>query len=221
MEKYSDALLQCPLFAGIDRIGLKSLLDCVHASKRAYGRGSFIFMEAERIGFVGALLSGSLHIIQEDFWGNRSILARVEPPEIFAEAFACAGLERSPVSVVAVEDCEVLAMDFKKIVAICPQSCAFHARLIENMLGVLARKNVSLVRKLEHVAKRGTRGKLLSYLSSRALEEGADSFDIPFKRQELADYLSVDRSAMSSEMSKMRKEGLLSFYREHFQLLKH
>ena len=169
---------------------------------------------------MGVVLTGSLHIVQEDFWGRRTILTHIGPGELFGEAFAFAELERLPVSAMAAEDAEVLLLDQRKIMSPCPEACGFHSDLVGNMLRILARKNVGLVQKIAHLTRRSTREKLLSYLSIRAREAGSGSFSIPFNRQELADYLAVDRSALSNELSKMRDEGILEFDRNEFELFK-
>ncbi len=215
-----DVLKKCPLCAGIADDELGALLDCLRAAPKSYAKDDFVFLAGERAGAMGIVLSGVLHIVQEDFWGRRAILARLPPGELFGEAFACAGLERLPVSVLAAEAAEILLLDYGKIIAPCARNCSFHARIINNMLRILARKNVMLVQKIEHLTRRSTREKLLSYLSGRARETGQNSFAIPFNRQELADYLAVDRSAMSNELSKMRDEGILDFSRNEFELFK-
>ena len=165
------------------------------------------------------MLTGNVHVIQEDFWGNRTILANIEPGELFGEAFSCAGLDKLPVSVLAVQDSEVLMIDYRKIITTCSSSCVFHTALIHNMLRILADKNVMLTQKMELLTKNTTREKLLAYLSLQAQQAGSTKFNIPFNRQGLADYLSVDRSAMSAELSKMQKDGVLVYKKNRFELL--
>jgi CRP-like cAMP-binding protein len=142
----------------------------------------------------------------------------VELGGLFGEAFACAGAENLPVGVMAAEESEILLMNHERMLTSCPSACAFHTALIRNLTRILAEKNVILTQKLEHVTRRTTREKLLSYLSARAKLAKGNVFDIPFSRQELADYLSVERSAMSAELSRMRNEGLLRYKRNHFEL---
>ena len=147
-------------------------------------------------------------------------MAKLIPSDLFAEAFACAQVNEMPMDVTASESSEVLFLDFAKLITTCQDTCGFHKRLVENMMKVLAYKNVFLMQKVEHVTRRNTREKLLSYLSSQALKSGCSSFDIPFDRQELADYLAVDRSAMSAELARMKNEGLLKFKHNHFELMR-
>ena len=213
-------LKNCPLFNGIGESDLAALLGCLTAAQKICARDDFIFLAGERAGAMGVVLSGSLHIVQEDFWGRRTILTHIGTGELFGEAFAFAGLERLPVSAMAAEASEVLLLDQRKIMSPCPEACGFHSSLVGNMLRILARKNVTLVQKIEHLTRRSTREKLLAYLSSRARETGSGKFNIPFNRQELADYLAVDRSAMSNELSKMREEGMLEFNRNEFKLFR-
>jgi CRP-like cAMP-binding protein len=209
----------CPLFADIGADDLGALLSCLSARRSAYERGAFIFVSGGDATRVGVVLSGGVHVVKEDYEGNRAILTRVGPGGLFGEAFACAGTKKLPVGVVAAEDSVILSIDMIRIVTVCSSACGFHAGLIRNMLRVLAEKNLSMMQKLEHITRRTTREKLLSYLSAAAKEAESAAFDIPFNRQELADYLSVDRSAMSAELSAMRRDGLLLYARNHFTLL--
>ena len=219
MEKYLPMLKKCPLFAGIATDELRTLLNCLSAQEKKYEKGSYIFMSGEIITLIGLVLCGSVHIIREDYWGNRAILARVEQGGLFSEAFSCAEAKKLPVSIFAAETTVVLLIDYRKIITACSSACLFHTGLIRNMLQILAEKNVILTQKMEFITQRTTREKLLSYLSAQARQAGSGAFAIPFNRQELAEYLSVDRSAMSKELSKMQEEGILTFRRNQFELL--
>ena len=172
----------------------------------------------ERIENVAMLLEGSVHIQKEDYWGNLSILSEISAGEMFGEVYACLGSDEILNDAVAVKQSRVLFLNMKRILTMCPSACQFHGRLIRNLLSVLAVKNKVLTQKLEHMSKRTTREKLLSYLSEQSQRAGSPEFDIPFNRQQMADYLSVDRSAMSAELGRMRDEGLLAFERNHFRL---
>lgn len=208
------------LFDGIEGSELADLLDCMGARVVSYAREQFVFLAGDPVSGMGIVCSGSVQVVREDVFGNRAILAKLQEGDLFGEVFACAGVERLPVSVVAMEAAQILLVDFRKIVSTCSSNCPFHGRLIENMLGILADKNLMLNRKIEALSARSTRGKLLAFLDAQARTAGSRHFRIPFNRQELADYLSVDRSAMSAELGKMRDEGLLRFRRDEFQLLK-
>jgi CRP-like cAMP-binding protein len=208
------------LFSGIKGEERESLLKCLQASKRRYKKGELVFTAGDAPA-VGLLQSGAVQVTSEDPAGNRAIIGRMEPGDLFGEAFACAGAEKMPFSVEAVSDSEVLLIDVKRILVTCPTACPFHARLIENLMAILARKNILLGSKIRHLSRRSTREKLLSYLSENAREAGSRTFAIPFNRQELADYLCVERSAMSAELSKLKAEGFLDFNKNRFTLLRH
>jgi CRP-like cAMP-binding protein len=212
-----DMLLKTPLFTGISPAELPSLLGCLGARERVYAKGEIIFFEGDPARYIGLVISGSVQIVKEDYFGNRSILAHVTPGELFAEAFSCAGF-RLEVSAIAAEQCLIMLIEYQKVIMTCPTSCLFHTQLIRNMAGILAAKNIQLSRKLEHIGKKTTREKLLSYLKEQAKTASSSRFAIPFDRQELADYLGVERSAMSAELGRMKDEGLLDFNKNRFEL---
>ena len=218
MEKYITLLRNSKLFQGIDEKEITSMLGCLSAVRRNYHKGETVFQRGERIDSVALLLEGSIHIQKEDYWGNLSILNEITEGEIFGEVYACLGSEEILNNAVAVKDSEVLFLDVKRILTMCPSACPFHGRLIRNLLSVMALKNKMLTQKLEHMSKRTTREKILSSLSEQSQRTGSPVFDIPFNRQQMADFLSVDRSAMSAELGRMRDEGILSFERSHFEL---
>lgn len=211
-------LKKTSLFRGTSEEELPMLLDCLAPTTREYAKNELILRQGEDVSAVGLVLSGRAQIIEEDFWGNRSILADAWPGDLFAEAYAFLPGERLRVSVVAAEPTGVMLLDGKRMLDVCSSACRFHTRLVQNILAESARKNLALTRKVSHMSKRSTREKLLSYLSGQALGAGSDAFEIPFNRQQLADYLCVDRSAMSNELCKMRDEGLLVFDKNRFQL---
>ena len=222
MEKYSILLKNSKLFQGISEDEVTSMLACLSAVRRSYAKGEYVFHRGERIDSVAVLLEGSVHIREDKFDKTidqgLSILNEIGEGESFGEVYACLGSEEILNNAVAVKQSEVLLLDVKRILTVCPSACQFHSRLIRNLLSVLALKNKMLTQKLEHMSKRTTREKLLSYLSEQSQRAGSPVFDIPFNRQQLADFLSVDRSAMSAELCRMRDEGILSFERSHFEL---
>lgn len=210
--------LNCPLFAGISREERTSLLSCLSPRPVRCRRGQLLWQEGDRIGSVGIVEQGAIRILRDDFWGNRAILSQAEPGDLFGEAYAWGG-EPLGVSVEAAEDSRVWLLDVARILTPCTSACSFHTKLVGNLVAVLAGKNRLLSRKIDHLSQRSTRAKVLSYLSFEAARQGSASFSIPFDRQGMADYLAVDRSALSQELSKMRRDGLLDFHKNQFRLL--
>lgn len=220
MKKYLEIVRKSTLFAGIDGGEIEKLLGCLSVRSEDFAKREFVMRFGESTEEVGMVLEGSVHIIKEDFWGNRNIIAEAGPSGIFAESYACVPGSLLGVSVEAAEAAKVMFMNVRRILTSCSPACAFHSRLVRNLLSVLAEKNLRLNEKLTHITQRTTREKLLSYLSAVSMRSGRTEFDIPFNRQQLADYLSVDRSAMSNELCRMRDEGLLEFSRSRFRLMR-
>ena len=219
MEKYFDMLYSAALFAGIEKNKLPSMLSCLDARVRGFGKNELVFMEGQPANEVGLVLMGEAHVTREDVFGNRTILTHLGRGDLFGEAYACAKMKRLPVTVCAVTESEIMFIDCKRILTTCTSACVFHTRLIENLMSVLAGKNILLMRKIEHISRRTTRDKLYSYLAEQARVSGSRDFKVPFNRQEMADYLCVERSAMSSELGRMRDEGMIEFEKNRFRLL--
>lgn len=219
MEKYLEILKKCPLFFEIEKNNLFKMLTCLGAKIEEFDKKYTIFAEGSSAKYIGIVLSGSAQIIQMDYYGNRNILGTIEPSQIFAAEFACTESNSLPVSVIANEPCEVMLIDCSHILHTCTNNCGFHQQLIFNLMKDLALKNIIFHQKIEITSKRTTRDKLLTYLMFKSKETGKLSFDIPFDRQELADYLEVDRSGLSAEISKLRNEGILESNKKHFVLL--
>ncbi len=207
------------LFRGISPEEVQSMMSCLQAVIRNYPRGAVIHHAGDTIRSMGMVLSGSVSIENDDIWGNKSILDRVAPGQIFAENYACVPSEQLMVNVVAAEPTEVLFLNTDKMFTVCSNSCVFHNKLVRNMLSISAQKSLNLSRRIMHTSSKSIRGRLLSYLSFQATKHGSREFEIPFNRQQLADYLSVDRSAMSNELSKMQRDGLIKVERNRFILL--
>jgi CRP-like cAMP-binding protein len=217
-NKY-EILSGTELFAGIEASDIAPMLACLAARPARFEKNRIVFSGGERAGRFGIVLEGRVQIYQEDYYGNKSILRSAGAGELFAEAFAFAESQNLPFSVAAAADCELLLIDGRRLANQCSHACVFHGRLIRNMLNIIALENIALTRKIEFTSKRTTREKLLAYLSSEARATGSGSFQIPFNRQELADYLFVDRSAMSAELGRLRDEGVLLFQKNRFELL--
>ena len=219
MKKFFSQLDMCGLFDGIAPEDIDSMLSCLKAKIIRYKKGSAVFLEGDPAGNVGIVLSGKVHIVREDYYGNRNIVAIVSTGEMFGEVFACAGTDLMPVSVFAEEISEIMFIDLRSITTTCGQGCEFHGVIIRNLLRIVSEKNLILNRKIDFLSKRSTREKLLSYLSAQAKRTGSAEFSIPFNRQELADFLCVDRSAMFAELSKMSRDGLIRYEKSRFRLL--
>ena len=219
MKKYLKSLKKCPLFQGIEDDDLLRMLTCLGARVDFYDKKYTIFAEGAPAKYIGIVLSGSVQIIQNDYYGNRSILSEIHAPEVFAEAFACAEIRSIPVSVIANQPCEVMTIDSSHILHTCSNNCGFHQQLIYNLMKDLASKTILFHQRIEITSKRTTREKLMSYLMLQAKKADSNSFEIPFDRQELADYLEVDRSGLSAEIGKLKKEGVLDCQKNRFVLL--
>lgn len=218
MKKYLKLLSETKIFEGISENEMEAVLQYLAAVTEVYQKGEYIFRRGEKIFHIAIVLEGEICIQKEDYWGNLSILNKLSEGEVFGEVYACLGDERMLNSVVAAKKSEVLFLDVHKIFAPNTDAQIFRSRLIENLLSVMALKNQVLARKLEHMSQRTTREKLLSYLSEQSVKEGSSSFLIPFNRQQLADFLALDRSAMSRELCKMQDEGIIQFHKNHFTL---
>jgi len=209
---------QSALFRGISEHELDGMLRCLDAAVKNYKKGGFILMAGDPLPYVGMILSGQATVFKTDLLGSRTVLGILSPPHLFAETFVCAGLKTSPVTVEAVTDVSVLLLGFDRILHTCASCCSHHSTLIRNMLTIVAQKNLSLNEKLDHMARKTTRQKLASYLLEQATRAGSRRFDIALDRQALADYLSVNRSALSRELSRMSEEGAVDYQRGSFYL---
>lgn len=218
MKKFLSVIKASQLFSGISEIELNAMLSCLEARKESFSKDTFLLRVGERADSIGLVLSGSVLVIQEDIWGNRNILSKAGQGQTFAAAYACAAGSVLNVSVVAETDVTVMFMNVNRILNICPSACSYHSRIVRNLLGELAEKNLRFSEKLTHIVQRTTRAKLMSYLSAVAQSKCKYEFDIPFSRQQLADYLSVERSGLSLELSKMKRDGILDYHKNHFVL---
>lgn len=219
MKRYIPILKNTQLFSGASDEDIEAMLGCLQARFCTYKKGEYVLREGERIERLMMLVKGELHIQRDDYWGNRSIISMVGVGEMFGEAYAAP--ESGPLmnDVLAVEDSAVIFLDIGKLLTVCPNGCKFHAMAVKNLFFAISEKNRKLVRKLGYMSRRTTREKLIAYLSEEAKRQNSGAFSIPFNRQQLADFLSVDRSAMSNELCKLRDEGLIEFEKNRFRLL--
>ena len=219
MEKFFEVLRECPLFYHIEDADLLKMLGCLNPKIIQYNKNETIIAAGENAKNIGIVLSGSAQVTQGDYLGNRNIVTVAGPAQMFAEAFACAGVEHLPVDVVSNESSEVMLVDCMKIIGTCSCNCKFHRQMIYNLMKDIAQKNISFHQRVEITSKRSTREKLMAYLILQMQKTGENCFDIPFDRQALADYLGVERSGLSVEISKLRKEGIIKCSKNHFEIL--
>ncbi len=217
-EQYTQ-LKTMPIFSRIQQEDLRSMLACIGGYTRQFGKGAPLSLSAEPAPSVGVVLSGSVQMVKEDVWGSQSILAVSHPGELFGESFVCSGSAQLSVSFYASEDTQVLYLPFHRVMHSCSHACQFHHQLIENMMTMVAVKNIKLMDKLEITSKKTLRERVLTYLSAEAQKSGSKYITLAMNRNELADYLCADRSALSRELSNMKKEGLLDYDRNTFTLL--
>ena len=209
----------CPLFKDMQEHEIEDALQYLKAEEKHYKKNQTIASQGEIFNAIGIVLSGSIHIIKDDVWGNRSIITSIDAGQLFAEVYACSTNESLEVSIVTNQSTTVLFLHITNILKALYLQNHTYTQLCKNLITVLATKNLLLTRKMEHITKRTTREKLLSYLSEIAVKNSCYCFTIPFNRQQLADFLSVDRSAMSKEISKMQKDGLIKVKRNTFHLI--
>lgn len=218
MKNYIHILKRTKLFAGVGDDEISAMLSCLGARLYNHKKGEYVLRQGEHLSDIIVLVEGNLHIQKDDYWGNRSILGQVAVGEMFGEAYVAPESGALLNDVVATENSTVIFFDVRKIITTCSSGCRFHYMIVQNMFFAISDKNRKLVQKLGHMSKRTTREKLISYLSEESKKQNSSNFTIPFNRQQLADFLSVDRSAMSNELCKMRDEGLIEFDKNYFKL---
>lgn len=211
-------LENCQLFKMMTSNEQNSLSNCFQMKEKKYKKNEYIFHVGENIQYIFVVLSGTVAIIEDDYWGNRSIIDYLLPNQTFGISYAYSKTDTYPISVIAKTNTKVLLIDVDKIFNPCSNHCVHHHQLIRNAVEIISEQNIALIDKIEHLSKRTTKDKMLAFLSYSSKKAKSDTFDIPFNRQELADYLSVDRSALSNELSKLKKEGLIDYHKNHFTL---
>ena len=219
MREYFPIIKKSPLFQNINEESLDGMLNCLGARTAFYSKNQTIFWEGEPAKYIGVVIKGKVQITKDDFLGNRNIISLIEPSQLFGEAFACADIEKLPVTATAVTDSQILLLDCRRVITTCGNSCEFHNQIIANLLRIVAFKNIMLNQKIELTSKRTTKEKLMAYLLMQAKQHKSRIFTIPYDRQELADYLGVERSAMSAELSKLRREGRIDYHKSQFKIL--
>lgn len=213
-----ELISRTTLFRGCSPVETENLLSGMQFFTKRYKKGAPVCHAGTPVSDVGIVLHGTVQIENNDLWGNKNILSLVQPGEVFAEAYACVPGEPMMVDVIAIEDCEILFLNVPRLFQLAASGRGEYAILIRNMTMISARKNLQLSRRILHTSSKKIRDRLLSYLSYQSELQGSRYIDIPLNRQQLADYLSLDRSALSKELGKMKQDGLLDYHRNSFIL---
>ena len=219
LEKYYNQIKNSPVFHGMSEEELKGLLECFNARIRRYEKEDRIIRQGDLISNIYLIMDGEVNIEKHSYWGRRIIITRLGKNDNLALSFVGSKDVESSVDAIAVKDTTVLVLSYEKCTSMCQNACTRHKVLINNLFQILSKENIELIQKIENVSQKTIRDKLLTYLSNEAQKRHTNSFDIHFNRQDLADYLNVDRSAMSFELSKLQKEGIIEYNKNHFELL--
>ena len=219
LEKYYNQIKNSPVFYGMNDEELRGLLECFNARIRRYEKDEMIIRQGDMIANIYLILDGEVNIEKDSYWGRRIIISRLSRNDNLALSFVGSKDVESSVDAIAIKDTLVLVLSYEKCTSMCQNACTRHKVLINNLFQILSKENIELIQKIENVSQKTIRDKLLTYLSNESQKRHSNSFDIHFNRQDLADYLNVDRSAMSFELSKLQKEGLIEYNKNHFELL--
>ncbi len=207
------------IFDNIDAKDKAAMFNCLNAYTKNYSRGQTIFDAGADTRFIGLIEEGSVQMITEDMWGNTSLLSCSQEGDVFGESLVCAAEHNYLITYVAESDCKVLLMDYRRVLQSCNLCCVFHHRLIENMVKIIAEKNIELIKKIDVISKLHIREKIITYLSQCSAKYDSDTFTLPFGRVKMAEYLCVDRSALTRELSKMAEKGIIKYDKNTFTLL--
>lgn len=219
MKEYLSIIQRCPLFRDVSQQEMGEMLHCLNGAVRLYQKDEIIWMAGESIDRMGIVVEGTVRVIRDDVFGNRHILTDIAPGQLFGEAFVCAGVKTAPVTVIAREQSKVLFVEFHKLMTTCRNSCAYHNQLIFNMLSIIAQKNILLNKKMSYVTAKSTRNKIAMYLADIMEEPEQKSVRIPFNRNDLAEFLDVNRSVLSRQLSQMKSEGIIDMRKNVFYIL--
>lgn len=213
-----EQLQKSPLFQCIQPEDLEGMLKCLNARETSFDKNEFIMSSDDTLHLIGVVLDGSVEMINEDSFGKKSILTVIDIGGVFGETYACAQEKHRTIAFQAHTRCTVLLLDYQRVLHSCTVTCIFHHRLIENMVMLIASKNLELIEKVEIISQPSVRKKILAYLMRMAQAVGKQTFTVPLSRSEMAEYLCIDRSAMTRELSRMQEEGVLVFHKREFTL---
>lgn len=218
MQQYYYVLKENILFSNINDESLGGTLKCLKAKVKHFSKNAIIRASETRITEIGIIIKGVIYLTKTDVNGNRVIMSQLGAGKSFGESIAFTDALNSPISVVSATESTVIFMSAKKIFEACSPPCQLHMQLTENLIKLLAEKNMDLQIKNDILSQKTTRDKILLYLEYESKTAGSKTFQIHFSREELADFLSLNPSAMSRELCKMRDEGLLTFYKNSFKV---
>ena len=220
MVDYKKEMPRNGVFAEINEADIEKMLKCVQARRKSFESGSYIMHEGDAAGTVGIIISGEISIVFDDFWGNRALVGKLHPGEMVGDAYTYTPDKMLHINVIASVPTTVFMIDYEKFITPCANACASHTRLMKNLLGLFANKLIAMMRKMTFVSKRSLREKIMTFLSAQASLSGSNTITVDMSRQEFADYLYVDRSALSRELSSMQSDGIIEFYKNSFRLIK-
>lgn len=219
MKEHSNTLKNCRLFKSMSDEDILKAIECLRGTVKSYNKDDIVYLAGDEISKIGIVLSGSILITKDDIMGNRNILTNVSRSGLFAEAFVFSNTKYIPTTVITNTKCEILFLEFKQFTNVCQCNCTFHNTLIQNMLNIIAEKNIILNNKLEILSAKTTRDKLMAYFNMQINANKSNHFKIPFNRDALADFLNLNRSNVSRELSKMRDDGIIRFNKNEFEIL--
>lgn len=210
-------MLQVDLFEKVENNEVLELLKCIGIKTKVFRKNAYILKAGAKIDYLAVILGGNAVMCKTDSFGKQTIIENLKMNDIFGHNIVCCGLGKSPVDVIAQNECEVLFLPFEKVVTPCEKVCSYHLQLIKNVMKMISKRNSLLNDKIDIIGQKTTRDKILALLE--AYSGGQKVFSIPYSREEMAKFLCVDRSAMSRELCKMRDEGILKFSKNHFEIL--
>jgi CRP-like cAMP-binding protein len=220
MKQYIAQIMASPLFARLKEEEVASMLGCMDGKVKKYSRDEIIILSSEQVQYAGILLEGCVHMVKENNLGDRTLLTIIREGEVFGESFACGDELLSYSTFVAAQNTTVFFVPLQKILYGCNLKCIYHHKLVENMVTMMANKNVRLMEKIDVSSQKTIREKILTYLQMQKQKQGEDYIDVKLSRTVLAEYLGVNRSALTRELALMKEEGILNFEKNRFYLEK-
>lgn len=219
MIEIVKTLEKTSLFTGIEPDDIEAILGCLDTRLTEYCKNEMVLREGDKISDIGIVLSGHGRSIKEDIAGKTVIVTLLGKGSLIGVLLAASRERKSPVSVQAIDRLSVLFTSFDSMLRKCTKACPKHDRLLRNVLDGIAEKALVLHDRNDCLIKPTVREKVMTFLSRVAKEQKNRTFVIPFDRNAMAEYLNVERSALSRELSRMKKDGLIDFYKDNFKLL--